>query len=46
MSLLECMNTTIEYIEEHLLQELSMPMIAKATGSVENLLCVNGNLYR
>ena len=33
--MLECMNTTIEYIEEYLLEELSMPRIAKAAGSSE-----------
>lgn len=35
MNMLECMNTTIEYIEEHLLEELHMPRIAKAAGSSE-----------
>ena len=35
MNMLECMNTTIEYIEEYLLEELSMPRIAKAAGSSE-----------
>ena len=36
MNMLECMNTTIEYIEEHLLEELHMPAIAKVTGCAEN----------
>lgn len=40
MNVLECMNTTIEYIEEHLLDELSMPTIADATG------CLEGDLQR
>ena len=35
MNMLECMNTTIEYIEEHLLEELHMSKIAKAAGSSE-----------
>ena len=36
MTMLERMNTTIEYIEAHLLEELHMPTIAKATGTSEN----------
>lgn len=36
MNVLECMNATISYIEAHLLEELHLPMIAKATGSVES----------
>lgn len=36
MSMLECMNTVISYIEEHLLEELHMPMIARAAGNVES----------
>ena len=36
MDMLERMNTTIEYIEEHLLDELHMPTIAKVAGTSEN----------
>ena len=36
MNVLKSMNSTIEYIEEHLLEELHMPEIAKATGNLEN----------
>lgn len=36
MNVLESMNATIEYIEEHLLEELHMPMIAAATGNLES----------
>lgn len=36
MNMLERMNTTIEYIEEHLLEELHMPTIAKAAGTSES----------
>ena len=36
MNMLECMNKTIEYIEEHLLEELHMPMIAKVSGTSES----------
>jgi len=35
MDLLQSMNTAIAYIEEHLLEELHMPGIAKASGSSE-----------
>lgn len=35
MNVLESMNTTIAYIEEHLLEELHMSTIAKATGNLE-----------
>lgn len=35
MNMLECMNMTIAYIEEHLLEELHMPIIAKAAGCSE-----------
>ena len=35
MDLLQCMNTAIAYIEEHLLEELHMPAIAKVTGNSE-----------
>ena len=35
MDMLERMNTTIDYIEEHLLEELHMPMIAKIAGTSE-----------
>lgn len=33
MDMLERMNTTIDYIEEHLLEDLHMPMIAKIAGT-------------
>ena len=36
MDMLERMNTTIEYIETHLLDELHMPMIAKVAGTTES----------
>lgn len=36
MNVLEIMNSTIEYIEEHLCEELSMPTIARAVGTVES----------
>ena len=36
VNMLERMNTTIEYIEEHLLEELHMPTIAKAAGTSES----------
>ena len=36
MNMLESMNTTIEYIEEHLLEELHMPTIVKAAGISES----------
>lgn len=36
MNMLECMNTTIEYIEEHLLEELHMPTIAMVAGTSES----------
>lgn len=36
MNMLERMNTTIEHIEEHLLEELHMPMIAKVAGTSES----------
>ena len=36
MNMLERMNTTIEYIEKHLLEALHMPMIAKVAGTSEN----------
>ena len=36
MNMLESMNTTIEYIEEHLLEELHMPMLTKIAGTSEN----------
>ena len=36
MNMLERMNTTIEYIEEHLLEELHMPGIAKVAGTSES----------
>lgn len=36
MNVLDRMNSIIEYIEEHLLEELRMPMIAKAAGTSEN----------
>lgn len=36
MNLLESMNATIDYIEEHLLDELNMPTIAAATGNLES----------
>lgn len=36
MNILESMNTTIEYIENHLLDELHMPVIAKVAGTSEN----------
>lgn len=36
MDMLEKMNVTIEYIEEHLLEELHMPAIAKASGCLES----------
>ena len=36
MNVLESMNSTIEYIEEHLLDELHMPQVAAATGNLEN----------
>ena len=36
MNVLESMNSTIEYIEKHLLEELHMPEIAKATGNIES----------
>lgn len=35
MNVLESMNTTIAYIEEHLLEELRMSTIARATGNLE-----------
>jgi len=35
MNVLESMNTTIAYIEEHLLEELHMSTIARATGNLE-----------
>ena len=35
MDMLERMNTTIDYIEEHLLEDLHMPMIAKIAGTSE-----------
>ena len=36
MNMLERMNTTIEYIEEHLLEQLHMPTIAKVAGTSES----------
>lgn len=36
MNMLECMNKTIEYIEDHLLEELHMPMLAKIAGTSES----------
>lgn len=36
MNVLESMNRTIAYIEEHLLEELHVPMIAAATGILES----------
>ena len=36
MNVLESMNATIEYIEAHLLDELHMPLIAAATGTLES----------
>lgn len=36
MNMLECMNKTIEYVEEHLLEELHMPMIANVAGTSES----------
>lgn len=36
MNVLESMNATIEYIEEHLLDELHVPQIAAATGIIES----------
>lgn len=36
MNMLESMNRTIEYIEEHLLEELHMPTIAKVVGTSES----------
>lgn len=36
MNMLECMNITIEYIEDHLLEELHMPAIANAAGTSES----------
>ena len=36
MTMLERMNTTMDYIEAHLLEELHMPMIAKVAGTSEN----------
>ena len=36
MNVLESMNTAIEYIEAHLLDELHTNIIAKATGNVES----------
>ena len=36
MSVLESMNATIEYIEAHLLEEIHISTIAKATGNVES----------
>ena len=36
MNMLERMNTTIEYIEAHLLEELHMPTIAKVAGTSES----------
>ena len=36
VNMLERMNTTIEYIEEHLLEELHMPGIAKVAGTSES----------
>ena len=36
MNMLERMNATIEYIEEHLLEELHMPTIAKVAGTYES----------
>lgn len=36
MNVLEIMNSTIEYIEEHLCEELNMPTIARAVGTVES----------
>ena len=38
MNMLERMNTTINYIEAHLLEELHMPTIAKAAGTSESEL--------
>ena len=35
MDMLERVNTTIDYIEEHLLEELHMPIIAKIAGTSE-----------
>ena len=36
MNMLDRMNTTIEYIEEHLLEELHMPTIANVAGTSES----------
>ncbi len=36
MNVLKSMNTAIDYIEDHLLEELHMPAIAKATGDLES----------
>ena len=36
MNMLERMNSTIEYIEAHLLDELHMPTIAKVAGTSES----------
>ena len=36
MNVLKSMNATIDYIEEHLLEELHLPMIAAATGNLES----------
>ena len=36
MNMLESMNRTIEYIEEHLLEELHMPMLANIAGTSES----------
>lgn len=35
MDLLQCMNTAVAYIEEHLLEEFHMPAMTKVTGSSE-----------
>ncbi len=36
MNVLESMNATIDYIEEHLLDELRMPQVAAVTGNLES----------
>ena len=36
INMLERMNATIEYIEEHLLEELHLPTIAKVAGTSES----------
>ena len=51
MNMLERMNTTIEYIEEHLLEELHMPTIASVAGTSESeiqktFFCANRCFHR